>query len=643
MSTDFSELFQPFRLGQIKLRNRIVMAPMVTHYSTDEGFVTEQLKNYYVARARGGVGLVIVEATCVDDQVGESFKRHLRINDDSHLPGLAQLVRAVKQEGAKIAIQLQYAGVEASLDQTGVQKVAPSPIARPNGEMPRGLTIQEVGELVLRFAKACHRAKKAGFDGVEVHGAHDYLLAQFLSSFFNRRSDIYGGGIKERARFLSEIIQSSKELVGQEYPVWCRLNGCEFGAQSGITTQEVQEVAKIAQNAGADAIHVSVMAYGVSPRSAPPTAQPPGNLIRFAEGVKRVVNIPVIAVGRIDPMTAEKALEEKRTDLISIGRALIADPEVPNKIASGKIEQIKPCISCWTCFDCVRAWNGPLRCAVNPIVGKEKECIIQRADRQKNVLVVGGGPAGMEAARVSALRGHNVTLYDQGQYLGGQLLLASIPSHKKVLETFVDYQREQLSAVGVKVKLEQKVSASMVEEAKPDVVILATGARQIIPQISGIDRPTVILAQDVLAGNAKVGNKVAIIGAELVGCEVAEFLIDKGSSVILMRRGENAATDVNPTIREHLLARLAAKGVTMLMGVLYQEVTDQGITITTKEGKRQIVEVDTVVIAAGNSPDAELSEALDGKVPELYLVGDCVEPRNIMSAVAEGYFAALEV
>jgi len=619
------------------------MPPMATKYSSEDGFVTDQLKDYYAARARGGVGLVIVEASCVDAPAGKGWQRQLMIDDDRFVRALAGLVHVVKQHGAKIAIQLHHAGPETRSSITGVQPVAPSPIPKPEREMPRELTTEEVSELVLRFARAAQRAQSAGFDGVEIHGAHGYLVAQFLSSFFNKRSDVYGRGINGRARFLSEIIQKTKELAGKEYPVWCRINGREFGAQAGLSSEEAQEVARMVQNAGAHAIHVSVLAYGVSPRTVPPMAQPPGNLVRFAEAIKSVVAIPVIAVGRIDPATAEMVIAEGRADLIAIGRALIADPELPNKAASGKLDDIRPCIGCQTCLDCVTTWHEPVRCVVNPAAGKERECAVQRADSPKSVFVIGGGPAGMEAARVSALRGHNVVLYDRGETLGGQLLLASIAPYKEVLETFANYQRTQLSRVGVKVELGQEVRAALVEEAEPDAVILATGTRLLVPQIPGVDRSNVVSSLDVLAGKVEVGNKVAVIGAEVVGCETAEFLADKGKKVTLMRRGEDMATKLNPSSREHLIARLEAKGVTMLTGVQYQEITDQGVIITTREGERQTVEADTVVLAAGSLPDTELYETLKGKVPELYLVGDCVEPRNIMSAVADGYLAALKI
>ncbi len=646
MSVRFRNLFQPIRLGELELKNRIVMAPMVTNYS-DNGFVTEQIKEYYSARARGGVGMVIVEACCVEAPAGQISRGQLRIDDDGFIAGLSELATAVKQNGARIMLQLHHAGSQTTSGITGVQPVGPSqiPLPAPGSEMPRELSTEEVGALVLRFAEAALRTQKAGFDGVEIHGGHFYLVAQFLSSYLNNRSDAYGGDIEGRSRFLMEILRATRALVGGRYPVLCRIDSCNPLAE--LDSTEAQKIAQMAQDAGADAIDASVFLMMFA--SAPLT-DPAGNLVHYVEAVKNAITIPLMGGGGLQFSTAERIIGEGKVDMVAFGRPLLADPELADKLASGKSDEIRPCIACMTCVDCVlnqecgiKIHDNPLKCAVNPAVGREPECAVQRADTPKKVFVVGGGPAGMEVARVSALRGHQVALSDKGQKLGGQLLLASVPPHKEAIEVFADYQRTQLSKLGVNVRRGEEIDSGLVEKAEPDVVILATGARSAAPQIPGINGPNVVSALDVLAGEADTGDNIAVIGAELVACETADFLAENGKKVTLMRRGEEVATKMAWPVRGLLLGGLSGKSVTMLTGVRYEEINDQGVVITTKDGEKQVVEADTVVVAAGSSPNIELRNSLEGKVPELYFVGDCVAPRNIMFAMADGFFTGLKV
>jgi len=622
------------------------MSPMVTNYS-DEGFVTERLKEYYAARARGGVGLVIIEACCVDAPVGKSTKGELSIDHDRYVPGLADLASAVRRNGAKIVLQLHHAGAQTASSVTGLQPVGPSPIAfpMPGSDMPRELSTEEVGDIVLRFARAAQRAQKAGFDGIEIHGGHLYLIAQFLTPLFNERSDVYGGGIEGRARFLVETIRVTRELVGRSYPVLCRIDSCN--PLGSVTSEEMQHVARMVQDAGADGIDATVF---LMMTSAGPLNDPAGNLVHFVEAIKEAVTIPVMGGGGLGFLTADRVIGEGRVDLITFGRQSLTDPDFAQKLASGKLEEIRPCIACMNCVDSVlnteggtKLNDGRLRCAVNPALGRESECVVQRADRQRKVLVIGGGPAGMEAARVSTLRGHNVMLYDRGRQLGGQLLLASVPPNKEAIGVFADYQRTQLSKLRVSFHQGQDIDSNWVSETKPDVVIVATGARPAVPKIPGVDRSNVVTALEVLAGQVETGNTVAVIGAELVACETANFLADRGRKVTLMRRGEEVATKMASIPRMLLIGELFNKNVTMLTGVRYVEINDRGVVITNKEGEMQLVEANTVVLAAGSSPNAELRDALEGKRPELHLVGDCKDPGNIMSAIADGFFTALNI
>jgi 2,4-dienoyl-CoA reductase-like NADH-dependent reductase (Old Yellow Enzyme family)/thioredoxin reductase len=636
----FSRLFQPGWIGSLELKNRLVMPPMGTNYALKDGSVTQRQIDYYEERAKGGVGLVILEISCVDSPVGKAAARQIAIDDDRFIAGLSKLAKAVRRHGAKAAIQIHHAGRQTSAKLTGNQPVAPSPIPAPGGEQPRELTPSEITTLVGRFAGAAERAKKAGFDGVEIHGAHGYLISQFLSPLSNQRQDAYGGSVENRARFLLEMIQAIRKRVGRDYPVWCRLSAMEIGVEGGITLEETQVVAKLAEKAGVDAIHVS--AHQVTPARRSPMAQPQCIFVPLAERIKRVVSVPVIAVGRIPPELGEGILRGGKADFISMGKALLADPHLPQKVVMGNMDDITPCLCCLTCLDSLSWRREGVCCVVNPTLGREREYELKPAGSLKKVIVVGGGPGGMEAARVAALRGHKVVLFDDGDELGGQLLLAAKPPFKDTIETFRQYLVGQVNKLGVELHLRQRFTADMLGEIKPDVVVLATGVKPFIPQIPGIQSNKVIRASEVLTG-ADTGERVVVIGGELVGCETALYLLEQGKKVTVMRRGPVLATKVHHFIREPLLGRLKFKGVSMLTGVEYEEITEVGVVIRTSTGERMVVEADTVVLATGVVPDTELLPALQGKVARIFSVGDCVEPRGIRGAVEEGYRTGLDI
>jgi 2,4-dienoyl-CoA reductase-like NADH-dependent reductase (Old Yellow Enzyme family)/thioredoxin reductase len=629
-------LWEPFRIGQMELRNRLVMPPMVTRYATDKGYVTERTKNYYEARARGGAALLIVEATFVHP-CGHAFANQLNISSDSYIPGMSELVQAIHRHGAKVGIQLHHGGRMAKSELSGMQPVAPSPLASSGGEVPRELSLEEIGEVITSFAEAALRAKKAGFNGVEIHGAHGYLIDQFISRSSNKRQDEYGGDLPNRARFLIEVIKRVREAVGNGYPVWCRINGKEYGLEEETTLEEAQQIAQMAQEAGVDAIHVS--AFGpLAPNNLTSSTFVPCVILDLVEGIKKVVTVPVIASGRITPEAAESILEEGKADLIAIGKALLADPEFPSKVASGRLEDITPCIVCMGCRDDLRLPTVVgIRCRVNAALGREAEYKIVPAEKSRKVLVIGGGPAGMEAARVAALRGHKVTLWEKESKLGGQLIQAAIPPHKDPIGFLTDYQQKQLKKLGVDVSLNKTATAAMVEEFRPEVVVLSTGVKPFLPEIPGIELVHAVQAGDVLENKAVVGDRVVIIGGEMVGCETAEFLAEKGKKVTVTRRGSEMALGVGPSLRAFFLNRLLKKGVTLLTEIRYIEVTPEGLTVTTQEGERKTIEADTIVLAAGAISNNELNEEIKGKVPAIYLAGDCVEPRTIRDAIADGY------
>lgn len=633
----FEKLLEPGSIGSMSLKNRLVMPPMATNFGSKEGLVTQRMIEYYQERAKFA-GLVIVEFAGVDSPVGRATPRQLLIDDDKFIPDLGKLAQAIKRQGARAAIQLHHVGRQAKSNVTGHQPVGPSPIPAPEGELPRELTPSEIATIVARFGEGAVRAKRAGFDGVEIHGAHGYLISQFLSPLSNHRKDAYGGDVESRARMLLEVIEAIRERVGKGYPVWCRLSAMELGVEGGITLEETQIVAQLAEKAGVDAIHVSAHLVGAGHR--PPMAQPPGSFVPLAEGIKKVVSVPVIAVSRIPPELGESVLQEGKADFIAVGRGLLADPHMLEKVTSGREEDVAPCICCMTCLDSVMWRDEGIWCTVNAALGRERERELKSAAKPKKVVVVGGGPGGMEAARVALLRGHEVILFDDGDELGGQLLVASKPPFKETIDTFRQYLAGQVAKLGVELRLGERFTVELLDELKPDVVVLATGVIPFVPQIPGIEGKQVLLASEVLSG-AETGERVVVIGGELVGCETAVYLVQQGKSVTIMRRGPELATNVNPLVRVPLIGRLQSKGASILTGVQYEEITEAGVTVRTEAGERRTVEADTVVLAAGAKPNTELLTSVEGKVAQVLSVGDCVKPLGIREAIEEGYCAGL--
>ena len=633
-SQPFEELFQPGTIGGMTLPNRIVMAPMGTNLADADGSITQRSLDYYEARARGGSGLVIVEVSGVELARGRTIRRQIGIDDDKFLEGLSKLVGVIHRHGAKAAIQIHHAGRLGHAD----EPIAPSSVQLPpTRRVPREMTGGEIDEMIARYGSGARRALQAGFDGVEIHGTHGYLIAQFLSSATNRRQDGWGGDLRARARFLMEIIGVVRAEVGSRYPVWCRLTAKEYGLEGGIIPEEAEQVAQWAEEAGCDAISVSC--YGVGGWAAANMPHTPGALIPFAEGVKKAVTVPVMAVGRLGPGLGCRIIREGKADLIAIGRALLADADWPNKVASGKLQEIRPCIGCHRCLEL--APEG-IKCTPNPAMGIEQEMAITPASQSKRVLVVGGGPAGLEAARVAVLRGHKVTLWEQSDRLGGQLLVADKAPRKNHMRALRNYLVRQMDTQGVQVVLGKKATAAAVAEENPEAVVVATGSTSQVPQLTGLDRLPVVQAVDVLAGKAQVGQRVVVIGAERVGCEVANYLAHKGKEVTMTRRGERIATHLNPIASREIRDRLKDGGVQVLTAVKYEEVTGEGLVVTDPTGQRHTLEADTLVLAVGSRPNSGLASELHSRY-DSKAAGDCLSPRNLWESLTEGYRAGLEV
>lgn len=639
MSSNFAHLLSPGNIGTMKLKNRIVMSPMVRNFATTDGVITQSLIDHYAARAKGGAGLIIVEASYVQPS-GRVWHQGIGIDDDRHIPGLGALTDAVKHWGTKVEIQLVHGGRQSTTAVSKLPVVAPSAVPCPvTGSFPRELSTQEVADLIEAFAQAARRAKIAGFDGVELHGAHGYLMSQFFSAHVNRRGDKYGGDLKGRAAIAIETIQRIRQLVGDSFPVTIRINGRD-NVPNGQTIEDAVALAEMLEAAGAAAIHVSVGMgeANLDPRNVPTAAtvfSPHGHLIHFAAQVKKAVKIPVIAVGGITPEIGEEVLREGKADFIAFGRQFLADPDFPNKLDRGEPENIRPCIRCNEM--CMGRILVGIRCTVNPEVGYEGENL-RPAAKPKRVAVIGGGPGGMEAARIAALRGHTITLYEKSNQLGGHLIEASVPKFKEDIANYKGWLIRQMGKVGVKVILGKEITSGAIAEIKPDTVVMATGSTAFRPNIPGVEKPFVTPAIDILLGKAASGNHPIVVGGGAVGSELALYLGQQGKDVTLVEMLPQIATDVVP-LRNALIAQLGDAKVKILANTKVIAITDEGITAVSADKNLVTIRGDKIILAMGLVSDVNLYKAVHEKVAEVYVIGDSVEPRRMGEAIHEGYRA----
>lgn len=635
----FRRLFEPIKIGGMTIKNRIAMPAMGTGFATKEGLVTERLKDYYEARAKGGAGLVIVECTCVDFPRGIHALYRLVIDNDNTLPGLKGLAQAIKKHGARAIIQLNHAGRMAKSKIAGCQPVAPSPIpypagSTPQGELPKELTIEEISEIVNLFAQAAVRAKKAGFEGIEVHAGHGYLLADFLSPFSNKRHDLYGGSVENRARILIEVLKAIRKSVGDDYPLWCRINGQEYGVEGGLTLGDSKAMAQILKGM-VDAIHVTAWGYGSKSLANFPDT--PGALLPLAEAIKNVFIKPVITVGRFTLELGEQAIQDGKADIIALGRELIADPEIPHKASAGRLEDIRPCIACFHCHDVGVMKNSSIACAVNVAAGRESEYEIKPATEIKKIAIIGGGPAGMEAARVLSLRGHQVILFEKEAHLGGQLILAATPPHKERIKLLIDYLVTQLKKLHVEIRLNTEANLEQIRNLRTDLVVLATGATPLIPQLPGIKLDHVVTAFDILTGQAEAGHKVVVIGGGSTGCETAEFLFEKGEEVTVVEMLPELASDMGFRDRVRLLSRITNLPINFLTNVKCSGIQKGEVMVVTQQGEERFIDADTVVLAVGVQPNNSLFPLLEAEGFKTYLVGNCSEGARIADAIGDGF------
>lgn len=645
----YNKLFEPGIIGKMRIRNRIVSSPMERNYANRDGSVSQLYIDHLVAKARGGVGLIITEATYVDP-LGKGRDYELGVYDDCLIPGLRRLGEAVHAHGAKIGLELVYGGRNCISPITSVQPVAPSPVMvdLPGyRELPRELSTDEIQNIIVKFADAARRTKEAGLDMVELHGAHGYLLAQFLSGFANKRTDAYGGSFENRMRFPLEVVDAVRKAVGPDFPVTYRLSGDEY-IDGGLTLEETVPFAQKLEVAGIDMIDVSAGLYETGFMIIQPMELPLGCNVPLAEEIRREVNIPVSIAGRInDPVFADTILDEGKADFIFFGRALHADPEFPKKAQEGRLDEICMCMACnQGCIDMLGT-QTPIHCAVNATVGRERELQIKPADRKKRVAVIGGGPGGMSAARVAALRGHDVTLYEKSDELGGQLKWACKALYRSEIEQPIRYLSTMMKRAGVNISLNEEMNIEKINTLKPDAVIMATGAVPYIPFIPGLDRDNTITYLDVLSGAVNPeGKKVVVIGGKLIGTQIAEFISEKGGKVILTEPSEALCEDAGFRTKWLLLERVEEDSeITIRLNSTVEKIQGSTVVIQTKGNLEEVDGIDLVVLCFGAISDNHLSDELkwESKIEEIYSIGDCLYPRKMTEAIYEGYVTAMQI
>lgn len=637
----FKKILEPITIKGVTIRNRIVMPAMNTNMASHDGFATEQLINYYAERARGGVGLIIVSAAAVDKKARKRTGG-LLLDEDVYKADLGHLVEKIHAYGGKVFQQLNHNGRLLSSMSSGtfkIRPVAPSPLAHAvTGEIPRELTREDILDLIEKFGKAALRAKDAGFDGVELHGAHGYLLDQFLSPYTNKRSDEYGGNLEGRQRFPLEVLKNVREKVGEGFPISYRLSAEEF-VPRGLTIDETEVFCRCLEKTGVDLIHISA-GINESPSSQlkviPMMDTPRGCFLPFAERIRKHVNIPIITVGRINsPELAEQALEAHMADLIAVGRGLIADPYWVQKAAAGNQGEIRTCIACnQGCMERL-IQEKQITCIYNPDVGREREYRIVKTEVPKKVLIVGGGPGGMEAARVLSLRGHDVTLWEQGDRLGGQVLLyAHLPGKEEFWE-MLNYFTHQLEKGSVTIEFNKRATTANVRAFNPQIVIIATGAKPKNLEIPGIDQTHVLTFKEILNRARNPQKTIAVVGGGLVGLETALYLAQQNHPVTVLEMLPEIGSDAGPLVKANLLQKIQKTNIKTLPNCELLGIRPTILDVSLDGIIQEIRGIETIVLACSSIADEDLFKTFEETGIESYRVGDCISPRKCLDAIHE--------
>lgn len=658
MNSKYPHLLSPGKIGSVELRNRTVMAAMGMSQS-DNGFVNKAVLNHYAARANGGVGAIVVEVTCVDTPLGLNTNGMLVIDDDKYIPGMTELAQVIHKGGAKAFLQISHTGRGARRKIIGAQPVGPSAVAMPYSfmmglanETPRELTLEEIHTIEEKYAQAALRAKKAGFDGVEIHAVGYYLGQQFLSSTANIRSDEYGGSRKNRIRFHLNIVRRIRELCGKDFAIIVKLSVVEQGPDGGISIPDGIYYSKELQKAGVDAIEVLAGKWSGEPgkHEKPESAYADCMAVPLCQVVKAGIllttgkkkTIPLIGGGRAqNPEKAEKAIASGKCDFIFIGHGLLVQPDLVKLIDEGREDEIRPCIGCGHCINHQLQHGGRAICSGNAVLARgENDYTIIPAEKKKSVAVIGAGVAGIEAARIAAMRGHQVNLYDCSAEIGGQINLADKPPFKDHFKLLKPYLERQLELTGVKLHLGKALTKDDVLALNADAVVCATGSKSVSLKIDGAERA--VFAKEVLAGS-ETGKDVVVIGGGSTGCETAEMLGMQGKNVTVVEVTDTLAGNTGKTAQTILLGHLKAYKVRLLTGCRAKSITGGSVICEDKGGKEITLKADTVVMAIGEKPDASLYEELKDKLPEVYNIGDSNGGGILPNAVYEGYTVGMKI
>lgn len=642
------KLLEPIRIGSMELKNRMAFPPITTAFGASGGCFTNMEIDYMVERARGGSALLFTDGVATDRNQQLSVDAPLPyLDNDGQISAYTRFVDALRNEGVKTCIQLYQAGRQTKLCKTGGREpIAPSACSTSMlGLIPfpdaLEMTGKEIEEAIRSFALAASRAKCAGFDSVDIDGGAGYLIQQFLSPHTNKRSDAWGGSFEKRMRFALEVVSRVRDVVGCSYPLVFDLPMEEY-VEGGITPDDGLRMARELEDAGIDAFRVHGVLLETYNRMFPTMSSPRGLNAHFGAALKKGLARAKVMLGqRINtPELAERLLQEGACDIVLLGRALLCDPHFPRKVMAGKVSEIRHCIACNTCVDQL-ALNKPVRCALNAALGFEREYRIRKTARPVKVLVAGGGPAGVEAARAAAMAGHRVILCEKGPELGGQIRIAKVPPYKEELQTLIDDQNAQMEILGVDVRLNTEVDRAYIEKLSPDIVIVATGALPVSPDIPGLDRRNVHAARDVLADPSCIrGSLVVVVGGGTVGAETAETLRKRGKEVTVLEMRDAIAMDMGLFIYLEFVSRMRESGITFVTGATVQEIRQDTVVYRDRENREQSAKADDVVIAVGYRPDRSLLHALDGIGIRVVSIGDVNSPRRIMDAIHEGFHAA---